>query len=100
MIIENLFFLIIGGYIYYEFLKEGWIGRLFILSSFLGILRFGLDVSYGNPVNWLRSITLLICAFSLEENTAFLIRKLKKYITAKKEEKTNKMLGERDEEHQ
>ena len=85
----NLIFAIISFliacYLYYEFLKEGLLARLWLFGSLLGILSFCLGLGRGNQIGWLNGITVLICAFSLEENTVFLIRKLK----AKKGKKKN-----------
>jgi len=91
---EVLFFsiisFVIGCYLYYEFLKEGLLARMMIFGAILGILGFSFGLSNGNKINdlnILNGIVLCICAFSLEENTAFLMRKLKAYISKKKEKK-------------
>ena len=76
---------LISSYLYYEFLEEGLLARVGIFGAFGGILALCFGLFGGNDLNLLNGIALTICAFSLEENTAFLIRKLKKYVTAKKE---------------
>lgn len=90
--------LFISSYLYYEFLKEGLLGRLWIFGSFLGILWFCFSHNSAIQVNWLNGTTLFICAFSLEENTAFLIRKTKAYIKSKKEKKKRLILEKDIEE--
>ena len=85
-----IFSLLLGCYLYYEFLKTGLLARMMIWSGFLGILNFCFGFSGENKMNdlnVLNGIVLCICAFSLEENTAFLIRKLKIYLREKKAKK-------------
>ena len=90
--LSSLLFSIVGlfvcSYLYYDMEDFWW--RMCIFVNFTVVLSFCFGISFGNRVtdlNWQNGITLAICAFSLEENTAFLIRKLKKHIKAQKEKK-------------
>jgi hypothetical protein len=87
---------VIASYLYYEFLKEGLLARLWLFGSFLGILIFCLGIKM-NRLNILNTITIFICSFSLEENTAFLIRKLKTYLEINKEKKKKEGIMQEEE---
>ena len=89
-----LFFSIIGllisSYLYYEFLKGGLLARIWMFGSLLGLLSFCFGLGQGNKVTdltVLNGIAIFICAFSLEENMAFLIRKIKKKIQDRRKNK-------------
>ena len=88
----DIFSLLLSCYLYYEFIDDGLLPRLWLFGTFGAILSFCFGLGNGNhinDVNVLNTIALIICAFSLEENTAFFIRKLKKYIELRKEKKEN-----------
>jgi len=87
-----IFSFLIGCYLYYEFLKEGLLARMMIWGGLIGILGFCFSLSGENKINdlnVLNVIAVFICAFSLEENTAFLLRKLKAYVKEKKKSNEN-----------